>query len=121
MSDRLSQCFKQVVLAQLLISGSSFAVVAIFFDLDHGAAVVLGASLAIVNTLLSRRSIQRASELAYQKPDMSMLPIFSGLIQRLMVFAAGFAAGVVWLSLAPLPILIGFILAQFGYLACKMQ
>ena len=121
MSDRLSRCFKQVILAQLLILGVSFAVGLIFFGLNDGIAVALGASLALINTLLSKRSIQRSSALAYQKPDMSMLPIFSGLIQRLIVFAAGFASGVVLFSLAALPILIGFGLTQTGYLACKMR
>jgi hypothetical protein len=50
-----------------------------------------------------------------------MLPVFSGLVQRLIVFAAGFTGGVLLWGLLPLPILIGFALAQLGYLACKMS
>jgi len=48
-----------------------------------------------------------------------MLPVFSGLVQRLAVFAVGFAAGVLLWGLLPLPMLAGFALTQFGYLACR--
>lgn len=121
MPDRMSSCFKQVILAQSgwLITGTLLA--SLVFSLDHGLATALGAALAIFNTILSRRSILRASELAYTQPEVGMLPVFSGLAQRLIVFAAGFAGGVLLWGLLPLPILIGFALAQLGYLACKMS
>ena len=121
MSDRMSRCFKQVILAQLGWLVVSTLLVSLIFSLAHGIAIAFGAGLAIVNTVLSRRSILRASELAYTQPDAAMLPVFSGLLQRLAVFAAGFAGGVLLWGLLPLPILIGFALAQLGYLACKMS
>jgi len=121
MSDQLSRCFKQVMRAQLSLAIVLLVVALLFYGRVTGASVLLGAVLAIANTLLSRRSIQRASVLAYKRPDASMLPVFSGLIQRLMMFAAGFSGGVLILNLSPLPILIGFALTQTGYLACKMR
>jgi hypothetical protein len=48
-----------------------------------------------------------------------MLPVFSGLVQRLIVFVAGFSAGVLFWGLLPLPLLAGYALTQFGYLACR--
>ena len=121
MPDSLSRCFKQVVIAQagLLIVSAIFT--GLFYGLYEGISIVFGAGLAMFNTILARRSILRSSELAYRQPDASMLPVFSGLIQRLIVFAGGFSAGVIILSLSPLPIVIGFALAQFGYLACRMR
>ena len=121
MSDSLSRCFKQVVIAQVgvLIASAGFS--GLFYGLDAGASIAFGAALAMFNTILARRSILRSSELAYRQPDASMLPVFSGLIQRLIVFAGGFSTGVIVLSLQPLSIVIGFALAQFGYLACKMR
>ena len=121
MPDSLSRCFRQVVLTQLGILVVSVSTIGIVFGLNSGFSILLGASLAMLNTLLARRSILRSSELAYQQPDASMLPVFSGLLQRLIVFAAGFSGGVVILSLSPLPIVVGFGLAQLGYLACKMR
>ena len=120
MADRLSGCFKQVIGTQagLLLLGSLAA--GLGYGLDHALAVALGAGLAMINTVIARRSIQRASELAYRQPDVGMLPVFSGLVQRLTIFAAGFAGGVLIAGLSPLPLLIGFLLAQLGYLACRV-
>ncbi len=119
MSGKLSGCFKQVMLAQLGLLLVSALVLSLVFSLNHGLASAFGASLAMFNTILARRSIVKASELAYTQPDVVMLPVFSGLVQRLIVFAAGFAGGVLLWGLLPLPILAGFALTQFGYLACR--
>ena len=119
MSGKLSGCFKQVMLAQLGLLFVSALVSSLVFSLNHGLASAFGASLAMFNTILARRSIVKASELAYTQPDVVMLPVFSGLVQRLIVFAAGFAGGVLLWGLLPLPILAGFALTQFGYLACR--
>lgn len=121
MPDLLSRCFKQVVMAQSGLLIVSAVLAGLFYGLQEGVSIAFGAGLAMFNTILARRSILRSSELAYRQPDASMLPVFSGLIQRLIVFAGGFSAGVMILSLQPLPIIIGFALAQFGYLACKMR
>jgi hypothetical protein len=119
MSGKLSGCFKQVMQAQVAILLVSAAMAGLVFSLNHGLSAAFGASLAIFNTILARRSIQRASALAYTQPEVVMLPVFSGLLQRLTVFAAGFAAGVLLWGLLPLSILAGFALTQLGYLACR--
>ncbi|MEE9448188.1 MAG: ATP synthase subunit I [Arenicellales bacterium] len=103
----------------LLVAGALLA--SFMAGLNHGLAAAFGASLAMMNTFLSKRSIRRASELAYTKPDASMLPVYSGFVQRLVLFACGFFIGVSILALLPLPLLLGFILSQFGYLACSMK
>ncbi len=121
MSDTLSRCFKQVVIAQLSLLFAGVLIAGLLYSREVAYAFALGAGLAMFNTILARRSIQRSSELAYKQPDASMLPVFSGLIQRLILFAAGFSGGVVILNLLPLPILIGFAITQIGYLACKMR
>ena len=120
-SNKLSRCSQQILIAQLAILMLSTMTAALFYSLAHAMAVALGVSLAVINTLLARRSIERASELAYRQPDLSMVPVFTGLVQRLFVFAAGFASAVIVLKLLPLPILIGFAVAQIAYLACKMR
>ena len=121
MTDRLAGCFKQVVVMQLGLLLMTFIVASLAFSIWHGLATALGGGLAILNTVLARRSIIRASKLAYTQPDVGMLPVFSGLLQRIFVFAAGFAGGVMLLGLPPLPVIAGFVLVQLGYLACKMS
>jgi len=119
MSGKLSGCFKQVMQAQLGLLFAGALVAGLIFSVNHGLASAFGASLAIFNTILARRSVQKASELAYTQPDVVMLPVFSGLVQRLIVFAAGFSGGVLLWGLLPLPMLAGFALTQLGYLACR--
>jgi hypothetical protein len=119
MSGNLSGCFKQVMLAQAGLLLVSALVLSLAFSWNHGLASAFGAGLAMFNTILARRSIVKASKLAYTQPDVVMLPVFSGLVQRLLVFAVGFAVGVSLWSLLPLPLLAGFALTQFGYLACR--
>ena len=120
MSDRLASCFKQVIVTQLGLTLATILVTSLVFSTWHGLAAALGGGLAMLNTSLARRSIIRASQLAYTQPDVGMLPVFSGLLQRVFVFAAGFAGGVLLLGLPPLPVIVGFVLVQLGYLACRM-
>jgi len=121
MSDSLSRCFKQVVIAQAVLLFAGALIAAVVFGRIEAYAFMVGAVLSMLNTLLARRSIRRSSELAYRQPDASMLPVFSGLLQRLILFAAGFSGGVLMLGLPPLLILAGFAITQIGYLACKMR
>ena len=121
MTDRLAVCFKQVVNTQLGLLLLAFIVASLLFDVARGLATVIGGGLAILNTVLARRSIIRASKLAYTQPDVGMLPVFSGLLSRIFVFAAGFAGGVLVLGMAPLAVIAGYAFVQLGYLACKMS
>lgn len=121
MSDRLAACFKQVVGTQLGLLLLASIAAALVFGLADGVAAALGGGLAILNTVLSRRSIIRASKLAYTQPDVGMFPVFSGLLLRIFVFAAGFAGSVLVLGMAPLLVIAGYVLVQLGYLACKMS
>ena len=87
MSGKLSGCFRQVLQAQLGLLLAGALVASLIFSLDHALATAFGSGLAVFNTILARRSVQRASELAYTQPDVVMVPVFSGLVQRLLVMA----------------------------------
>lgn len=119
-SDRLARCFRQVIVAQAMLTVAVMIIAALAAGLSAVLSSLLGAVLAMVNTWITQRSIQKSSDLAYATPDMAMLPVFSGLVQRLLVFATGILVGVLLLQLLPLYILVGFIVLQLGYLACKM-
>lgn len=116
-THRLQTCFRIVAISQFAIGLLSAFCVAWLYETELGIAIAFGSSLAILNTFISQRSMQRAGQLAYTALESSMLPVFIGLIQRLIIFAAGFTGGVIILKLSPLYLLIGFGLAQFGYLA----
>ena len=119
-NDKLARCFRQVVSAQVVLACLAISVVWLSVGSVAALSSLLGSVLALSNTWITQRSIQKSSELAYASPDMSMLPVFSGLIQRLVLFSAGMLVGILVFHLLPLYILTGFIVLQLGYLACKM-
>ncbi len=84
-------------------------------------SVVFGALVAFANTYLSKRSVQKSSELAYHQDSLGMTPLVFGWLQRLFLFCAAIIIGVKSLALLPLGIVVGFAITQLGYLACKMQ
>ena len=118
--DRLARCFRQVILAQAGLALMVVVVLLLSVSLRAALSSSLGVALAMVNTWVTRRSIQKSSALAYAQPELSMAPVFTGLVQRLALFAGGMLAGITILHLLPLYILIGFIILQLGYLACRM-
>lgn len=122
--DKLKRCYRQVLSAQLVLTVVAMLITAGFKGVDAVLAALLGAGLAIVNTWLGRRSIEKSSQLAYRSPGrapgVGMVPVFVGLVQRLVLFTAGLAVGLVWWQLNPLAILGTFMLVQLGYFACKM-
>ncbi len=119
MIDRLSRCFRQVVAAQSIIWLLASLIALIFFGALMARSTAFGGAIAIINTWLAWRSVKKSSELAYQQNDLGMLPLLSGWVQRLILFAASLTIGVVQFGLLPLGMVTGFVLTQIGYLACR--
>ncbi len=119
MSDRLADCYRSVLSAQLVLMVLAGIVAVIFFSVWHGLSVTYGAFLALANTWLAHRSVVRASSLAYKKADIGMLPIVGGLVMRLALFAGGIMIGAIIGNLVLPSILVGFFVLQPAYLACK--
>jgi hypothetical protein len=73
-----------------------------------------GSGLAIAGTILSARSVRRASEVARTSANLGMIPIFSGLLNKLVIVGGGIALGLIALQLAPIEMLISYIIVQFA-------
>ncbi len=117
-ADHLTRCYRRIVVAQLGLAVLVIVLSAVFSGIFAAMSCGFGSLLALVNTWVARRSVRKSSDLAYASPELGMLPLFSGLIQRLLLFALGVVFGVTVLHLLPLYLLIGFIVLQVGYLAC---
>ncbi len=84
------------------------------------AACLYGSVLAIAGTILSARSIRRATK-AVSSPDdstahLAMTPIFSGLLNKLLIVGGGIGFGLIYLKLVPIEMLISYIVVQFASL-----
>jgi len=79
-------------------------------DWSDVLAIVYGASLGVVITLLTRRSSDRALLAAVENPTHGVVRMFSGFVLRYAVAILGLLAGFWILRLPAEPIIAGFIL-----------
>ncbi len=76
---------------------------------DAMLAVLYGASIGILVTLLVRRSTDKALEKAVDSPQQGIIALFSGLVLRYAVVILGLLIGLKILKLMTVSVLIGFV------------
>ena len=82
---------------------------------EAAQATAYGGGIAALNTWLLGRRVLRASEVAKTHPGQETMVLYVGVIQRFVVVLMLFGLGMGWLGLQPVPLLIGFAVAQLGY------
>ena len=110
---------RNLVLAQLSLV--AVTIIAAFLWRGQFAALsaLYGGAIVLVNSLLLAWRVRGAGAMDGNRVVMAM---YLGAAQRFAVAAVGFALGIGWLGLAPLPMIAAFALAQFGYaIAAKRQ
>ncbi len=83
---------------------------------ENALAGLYGALLGMAGTLLSRRSVDRSSDAALRAPQSAMVPIYLGLLNKLLVVGGGLALGMVALGFGPIYIVSGYIVTQLALL-----
>ena len=77
-------------------------------------AVGYGSMLALTGTMISARSAQRSSDFAATgSNNMAMVPIFSGLVLKLVIMGGGVGLGLV-LGLDAIPLLVAFAVVKMS-------
>ncbi len=105
----------QVLLAAALVVGA-----ALWSHPSSALAALFGSALGIVGTLVSARSVKRTSRHAGAGPVYSLVPVYMGEVQKLLIIGVGVALGLVVLDLPAMFLLCGLILAQFGYVVAAV-
>ena len=97
------------------MAGGALVAAAFFIGKGWAAAqaVLYGAIIGIIATLLLGRSVKRASRAA-DHPVASMQVLYWGAAQRFFFVLGGFVFGLAALDLQPLALLAGFVVAQAG-------
>ncbi len=107
---------RSIIAAQIVIG----ALVAAGFGMAHGMAgaqaALYGAFVSVFVATLLRRGINRASQIAGQDPKTAMLTLYVGAVVRFVLVLILFGVGLAGLKLLPLPVIVGFGLAQCAYL-----
>ena len=124
---RLESKARRVVLTQLLVTA---VVAAIFLGrgwftgqalfTGEGPWDALSASFggltSVMLALISIGGFKRANQYALSDPKKSMIILYMGAVGRFVAVLVLLGIGLGWLQLAPLAVLIGFVLAQASYL-----
>ena len=117
----LDQSVRRVFRIQLLVAGGVLAAVGILAGLQvlpaADSALVssgYGCLLALASTFLSARSVRRTPTDVVG--SAGMVPVFSGLLNKLVIVGGGIALGLVAFGLDPLLVVTGYIVVQMASL-----
>jgi len=101
------------------------ALIAVAFFMGKGAgeayAAFYGGLISVAVAFLLGRGVARATEMARENHKKSMVILYLGAVQRFVLVLALFGIGLKALSLAFLPMLVGFVGAQIVYLSSMRQ
>ena len=98
-----------------------FAAIGSFYYFGSHAvpATLFGGAIAMANAFLLSRRLEQASDLAENNPNAGALTLYVGVIQRFVFTLIMFAVGIKAIGLIPpVAIIIGFGVAQLGFMIC---
>ena len=104
----------QLVAAALVlaVTGSLALLPALPLGAGALAAAAYGCALGFAGTLLSARSVRRTS--ADAEDGAGLVPIFSGLVNKLFIVGGGIAFGLIVLGLEPMLTVTGYFVVQMA-------
>lgn len=95
------------------------AVAAVIFLLAQGGAQAVaaffGGTVSAVSSLLLRRGVIKANEIAQEDPRRGMMALYIGAVQRFVLVLALFGLGLGFLGIDPLASVVGFGASQLAY------
>lgn len=115
--SRVDLLARRLMLGQLIAT----AVLAVIWGtLGHyfdGLAVVYGGFVSMLLAWLHKRGVRKAEQRAIRDPKGSMLVLYVGAVVRFLLLIGLLGVGMGLLKLPALPLFVGFVLAQLGFLA----
>ncbi|HKK06608.1 MAG: ATP synthase subunit I [Gammaproteobacteria bacterium] len=114
----LRRALRRLVIVQALLVLAAAAVYVLGFrhGLPGGAAVLYGGGIALISTFISAWRLLRATEVAGASATRGMAELYIGAAMRFVSVLALMGVGIAALKLDPLAIIVGFAVAQLGYL-----
>lgn len=105
----------------LIIQALMTVIVTAGFAVFHGGfaafSALYGGAITLVGTWWMARGIERAGVLlAADYPDRGTRVLYRALVQKYLVIIAILAIGMGLLKLSPVPLLVGFVATQAGFL-----
>ncbi|MEK8018620.1 MAG: ATP synthase subunit I [Candidatus Parabeggiatoa sp.] len=79
-------------------------------------AALYGGCIVMFNVWMTHRRLQAAAEIAKIAPGQEVKIFYLAAVQRFVFTLSFFILGMGWLGLPPVPLLVAFAIAHFGYL-----
>lgn len=110
---------RNILIAQLILI---FVVAGLFLaqSAEQSLAALYGGGIAFVNSLLIARRISKANRALAKDPKTDVYSLYLGAVERFVFTLVAMAAGMGWLKLDPMALLIGFGVAYFGHSLGRM-
>ena len=111
---------RRVLIAQLVLTAAVMAGCFAWYGWSGGFDAALGASfgggVALAGTWFLARRVRRMGNSTDENAS-GQLGMYAGAVSRFIATLALLAVGIGWMKLAPVPLIVAFGLAQFGFLA----
>jgi hypothetical protein len=118
--DALGRSVARVIRIQVAL-GLTLVVGALIWSQPTSAlAAACGTALGVLGTMLSARGVTRASRRVGADSTPSVMPLYLGEIQKLLIIGAGVGFGLVILGLDAMFLLVGLALSQVGYVVASV-
>ena len=92
-----------------------------YFGVSAILPALFGGVTAMVNSYLLSRRLDAASNMAETSPDMGVLTLYTGVVQRFLFVAAMFVVAIGFLGFKPIVVIGVFALAQIAYMVSGVQ
>ena len=106
---------KRVAGLQILIAALTAVVFGGVDGVWAGVSALFGGFIGLAVSLLLRRGVLKANEIAQEDPKRGMIVLYVGAVQRFVMVLALFGLGLGVLDMAPLATVVGFGCAQLAY------
>ncbi|HMK14068.1 MAG TPA: ATP synthase subunit I [Burkholderiales bacterium] len=114
-AEILSQGIRRVLISQMVLTLLTAGAALVLLGSAAALAAFYGGGVALISTWLLGRRVSRTPETVKQNDAVNQLALYAGVLPRFIVTLALLAAGLGWLKLAPIPLIVAFGLAQLGF------
>lgn len=115
--DRLSHTARRVILIQVALVGLAALISGLEKDTGFMLALLFGGGVTVTATFVSAWRLKVATdEVDENGPRVNTLEFYKAMLLKLLLVIGLLALGLGVMKLTPLAVLIGFIVAQAGFL-----
>ena len=108
--------FKKIFTLQLIIVAVTAVAYYFYQNIFSAESALYGGAMALNNLWITERRLRSASRIVQIAPEKEAMLLYAGAVQRFVFTLIFFVAGMWWLKLNPIALIVTFSLAQAAFL-----